>query len=214
MQVLPTLILMKKMLYPPFILALLSAVLLLSASAQAQSANKWTKKQAAKWYNSQVWLNGLALKPHAATDPEEFARQYHANQPAWDKAFAYMKETDLNSLAPGRFPIDGENVYVIVTEAPARELDKARWESHRNYSDIHLVVRGKEKIGLAPVSAATLTEPYDPAKDIMFYTAEGKFYLAEPGTFFIVTPNVAHRPGIRADGDEVVRKVVIKVRTR
>ena len=43
MQVLPNLILMKKMLYPPFILALLSAVLLLSASAQAQSANKWTK---------------------------------------------------------------------------------------------------------------------------------------------------------------------------
>ena len=85
MQVLPTLILMKKMLYPPFILALLSAVLLLSASAQAQSGNKWTKKQAAKWYNSQVWLNGLALKPHAATDPEEFARLYHANQPAWDK---------------------------------------------------------------------------------------------------------------------------------
>jgi biofilm protein TabA len=213
MQVLSTPALMKKMLYPPFILVLFLAVLLIRFQSQAQSADKLTKQQAAKWYKSQEWLHGLQLKPHSSTDQEEFARQYHANQPGWDKAFAFMKETDLNSLAPGRIPIDGENVYVIVTEAPGKDPDKARWESHRNYNDIHYVVKGKEKIGLAAAASATITAAYDPAKDIMFYTAEGKFHLAEPGTFFIIAPRDAHCPGIKVDGDEVVKKVVIKVRT-
>lgn len=78
-----------------------------------QSDNKWTKKEASKWYNSQEWLNGLQLKPHTSFDQEEFAKQYHSNKKGWDKAFAYMKETDLKSLTPGRHQIDGENVYVI-----------------------------------------------------------------------------------------------------
>lgn len=204
---------MKKMLSLPPVLLVCIAVLLTCSQAQAQAGNRWTKKQAAQWYGAQEWLQGSPLKPHAATDKEEFARQYQANKPGWDKAFAFLKETDLSSLTPGRFAIDGENVYAIVTEGPAKEADQARWESHRNYNDIHYVVKGKEKIGLAPVSSARLTDAYDPAKDIMFYTAEGKMYLAEPGTFFIVSPRDAHRPGIKADGDEVVKKVVIKIRT-
>jgi biofilm protein TabA len=190
-------------------------VLLLTSPCQAQSGHKEMKKQAAQWYSSQEWLKGLPLKPHASIDQEAFARQYQANQAGWDQAFAYMKETDLNSLPPGRHPIAGEQVYVLVTEAAAKDLNQTRWESHRLYNDIHYVVKGKEKIGLAPVASSQLATAYDLAKDIAFYTAEGKFHLAQPGTFFIVTPGDAHRPGIKVDGDEeVVKKIVIKISTR
>jgi biofilm protein TabA len=199
---------MKKWFYPLWI-----AFLLINFQSQAQSGNKWTKKQADQWYNNQKWLNGLSSKPHPATDREEFARQYQANPVGWDKAFAYLKETDLSSLKPGKYPIDGEQVYVTVTEGPAKELDKTKWEAHRLYSDIHYVVKGKEKIGVAPVAAAQLTEAYDPAKDIMFYTAKGNFYLAEPGTFLIISPKYAHRPSIKVNGDGSVKKVVVKIRT-
>ena len=199
---------MNKLFYP-FCLA----VWLICFQAQAQSGNRWTKKQVDHWYQRQEWLHGLTAKPHAATDREEFARQYQANPAGWDKAFAYLQETDLNSLAPGKYPIDGEQVYVTVTEGPAKELDKTKWEAHRLYSDIHYMVKGKEKIGVAPVTTAQLTEAYDPAKDIMFYNANGNFYQADPGTFLIISPKYAHRPGIKVDGDEVVKKVVVKIRT-
>lgn len=203
---------MKKWFYP-LCMAVLFIQFQLQAQSTNQSTNKWTKKQADQWYKRQTWLNGLSSKPHPATDREEFARQYQANPSGWDKAFTYLKETDLNSLKPGKYPIDGEQVYVTVTEGPAKDLDKTRWEAHRNYSDIHYVVKGKEKIGIAPVAAAQLTEAYDPAKDIMFYTAEGNMYLAEPGTFLIISPKYAHRPSIKVDGEGMVKKVVVKIRT-
>ncbi len=204
---------MKKIFCSSSIWILCIVMLLISFKSQAQSDNTWTKKQAAKWYNSRKWLNGSKLKPHSSTDQEEFAKQYHNNKAGWDKAFAYLKETDLNNLKPGRYAIDGENVYVIVTEAPTKDLEQTKWESHRNYNDIHYLISGKEKIGITPVSVAKLTEAYDPAKDIMFYTAEGKYHLAEPGTFFIISPNEAHRPSVKVDANEVVKKIVIKVKT-
>lgn len=204
---------MKKMLYSLFIGILFTTALLMNYQSQAQSNNVWTKQQASKWYNSQEWLNGLQLKPHASTDPEEFAKQYHSNKTGWDKAFAYMKETDLNNLKPGRYEIDGDNVYVIVTEAPTKDLQQTKWESHRNYNDIHYLIKGKEKIGVTPVTVATLTEAYDATKDIMFYTAEGNYHQAEPGTFFIIPPKYAHRPSVKTNENEVVKKIVIKIKT-
>ena len=190
-------------------------VLLLSFQCQAQSGHQWTKKQAAQWYRGQEWLKGLPLKPHASIDQEAFARQYQANPAGWEKAFAFMKQTDLNSLPPGRHAIAGEEVYVLVTEAAAKDIDQTRWEAHRHYNDIHYVVQGKEKIGLAPVASSQVTTAYDPARDIAFHTAEGQFHLAQPGTFFIATPGDAHRPGIKVDGSgQVVKKIVVKVSTR
>ncbi len=204
---------MKKLFYLLFIGTLFTSLVLLNFKLQAQSGNKWTKKQTAHWYNNREWLNGLPLKPHASTDQEEFARQYQANPSGWDKALAYMKETNLNSLTPGKYQIDGENVYVTVTEAPAKDLDKTKWESHRHYSDIHYMVKGKEKIGVVPISAAKVTEAYDPAKDIMFYSAEGEFHTATPDNFFIISPKYAHRPSVKVEGEKVVKKIVIKIRT-
>jgi YhcH/YjgK/YiaL family protein len=193
---------------------LLFMLLLFSYESYAQPGNTLTRKQAATWYKAGAWLNGMPMKPHPSTDYEEFARQYHNNKPGWDKAFAYMKETDLNSLTPGRYQIDGDNVFVIVTEGPAKEMNMAKWESHFNYNDIHYVVRGKEKIGVTLVSVASLSEAYDPAKDIMFYTAEGKFHVAEPGTFFVFSPKEAHRPGIKVENNNTpVKKIVVKVKT-
>jgi biofilm protein TabA len=188
--------------------------LLFHLPTQAQSEKMWTKKQATEWYNSQEWLNGLQLKPHASTDPHEFARQYQSNKSGWDKAFTYLKETDFNSLTVGRHQIDGDNVFVIVTEAPAKTMENAKWESHRNYSDIHYVIKGKEQIGVTQVAKVKLTEAYDPAKDIMFYSGEGKFYVTNPGTFFIFPPKYAHRPSVKVEGDDsTVKKIVIKVKT-
>src|SRR5690242_8985166 len=86
----------------------------------AQSANNnWSEKKAKKWFKKKEFLGGLAATPHSSIDKAQFAQQYHLNQAAWDKAFAYLKNTDLKTLSNGRHVIDGENVYAIVTEAPS-----------------------------------------------------------------------------------------------
>ncbi|HWJ89882.1 MAG TPA: YhcH/YjgK/YiaL family protein, partial [Flavisolibacter sp.] len=84
----------------------------------AQSNKHWTEHSAKKWFKKREWLHGLSITPHASIDKVQFATQYHLNQTAWDKAFAYLKNTDLKTLAIGRHVIDGNDVFAIVTEAP------------------------------------------------------------------------------------------------
>lgn len=166
-----------------------------------------------KWFNGKTWLNGLPLTPHKTIDQQEFKKQYEANSQLWNKAFAYLKETNLAELKAGKYPIDGDNVYALVTEGFGRSADTAKWEDHQQYIDIHHVITGKEAMGLAPVTTATVITPYDSGKDIGFYKANGTFYESGTNTFFIVFPKDAHLPGIKIDGyNDRVKKIVIKVK--
>ncbi|MBD0349801.1 MAG: YhcH/YjgK/YiaL family protein [Flavisolibacter sp.] len=160
-----------------------------------------------------TYLDFRKLKPHASIDKVEFAKQYHAHPAWWDAAFSFLQTTDLAQIKPGKYFIEGDNVYATVTEGPARKEDTTLWESHHNYIDIHYVVQGQEKIGVAPVSSAKVVKEYDPARDIVFYTAKGAYYKADPGTFFIFFPKDAHRPNLQLNGNDLVKKVVVKVRS-
>ena len=182
-------------------------VLMVIPDTHAQKVDR----QTLKWYRKGAWLNGLALKPHASVNKAEFARQYKANQELWDKAFAFLRTHDVADLQPGDYPIAGDSVYAKVTEIVDKDLDKTQWESHRKYIDLQYVSRGKEKMGVVPVSQAAVTEPYNDKKDVAHYTADGTYYLAAPGSFFLFFPTDAHRPNIKVD-DNKVRKIVIKIR--
>ncbi len=178
----------------------------------AATGNSSQTKATDRWYAEKSWLNGIQRTPHESIDKQEFVKQYNQNKALWDKAFAYLKETDLVNIKPGRYAIEGENVFALVTEGATKDLDKTRWEAHKNYIDIHAVIRGKETMGIAPVSGAVISQEYDASKDIAFYTSEGKYYTSDTGNFFIAFTRDAHRPGIKADGADSVKKVVIKVR--
>ena len=172
----------------------------------------WTEKKAAKWFKSRVWANGLKLNVAESVDKVAFAKQYTANKAVWDKAFAYFRDTNLDELTPGKYPVDGENVFAAVTDNPTKDFDKTNWESHRKYIDMQYVVQGAEKIGVVPMAQATVTKPYDEARDVANYSAEGKLYEARPGTIYLFFPQDVHRPNIKVDGIEKDKKLVLKVR--
>ena len=52
------------------------------------------------------------------TNKTEFAKQYALNKENWDKAFEFMKNQDLENLAVGKYPINGEEVFASVTDIP------------------------------------------------------------------------------------------------
>ena len=195
-----------------FLSTLFFGLSFLFLAASAQGTNEWTKKKAKKWFKKKEWLGGLELKPSKTVDVQEFARQYHANKAYWDKAFAYLKNTDLDKLPKGKYPIDGDNVFASVTADSSKNFDKTNWESHRKYNDIQYVIDGEEMIGVYPVSKATVTKEYDDKRDVANYSADGKLYSATQGTFFIFFPSDAHRPNVTPGGNKVVKKIVIKVK--
>lgn len=186
--------------------------LILNLEAQTSSGKALTKREAKKWFKQKAWLNGAQLTPHKSINQQEFARQYQLNKTYWDKAFTFLKEMDLQTIAKGKYPIDGENVYASVTEDPSKDFDKTNWESHRKYIDLQCIITGEEKMGVCAVTNATVTKEYDDKKDVANYSADGKFYVGTPGTFFIFFPTDAHRPNITPGGNKVVKKIVIKIR--
>lgn len=163
-------------------------------------------------FSKPAYLQLEKLKPHKSINTLEFAKQYHAQPLWWSKAFAFLKETDLATIKPGKYLIDGDNVFATITEGPPKQSDTTKWESHRIYQDIHYVVKGKEKIGIAPISSATIINDYNNARDLLFYSAEGRHYTADTSNLFIFFPADAHRPNLAIKGQDKVKKIVIKIR--
>lgn len=203
---------MKKKVILSVLLVIFSAFLL-NVFAQSKESKVWSKKTAEKWFNKREWAGGLQLKAYQSLNVQEFAKQYHLNKEDWDKAFAYLKNTDLQKLPVGKYPIDGDNVFASVTEDPTKDFDKTNWESHRKYIDLQYVISGEEKIGMCPLLEATVTNEYNEKKDAANYTAGGKLYDAVPGTFFIFFPTDVHRSNITPGGNKTDKKIVIKIRT-
>lgn len=172
----------------------------------------WTGTEARAWATKKQSSFPSKVIVHPFTNYVEYVQQYHANPGLWDKAFNFLNDKKLDTLAPGKYVIDGDNVYAMITLAPSKEFDKSAWESHQKYIDLQHVIKGQEKIGIVPVSSAKVTDPYDQAKDIAHYEAQGTFYTAAPNTFFLFFPSDAHRPNIKVKGYDTVRKVVIKIK--
>ncbi|WCT11151.1 YhcH/YjgK/YiaL family protein [Mucilaginibacter jinjuensis] len=198
---------MKTRLVLPVILFAIS-FFMIENIALAQQPNE---KEAKKWLQSKTWNNGISQNVDPSVDAVEFYKQYHAHKALWDSVFTYLKNTDLNTIAPGKYPIDGDNAYASITEAPSKEPAKAGWESHQKYIDLQYVIKGKENIEVTPLSTATVTKPYDAAKDVANYSATGTVHTAEPSTFFLFFPNDVHKPNMKVDGYDVVKKLVIKI---
>jgi len=130
-----------------------------------------------------------------------------------DRAFEFLARTDLAALPLGRTDIEGDDIYVLMQEGETKPPEQVRFESHRRYIDIQLVVRGQESIGIAPVSALTTVEPYDPAKDIEFFAVPPATAAVDlrAGEFAVFVPGDGHRPSLHLDGPHVSRKAVVKV---
>lgn len=203
---------MEKKIFLQFVCLLMTFTFVIpTANAQNASGKTWNLQRATKWFQQGEWQKDLALKADPSTDKVAFATQYHENKKAWDEAFDFLRSHNLDTMAAGKYAIDDENVFATITIGPSKPFDKTNWESHRNYVDLQYVISGKEKIGVAPVATATVTTPYDVSKDIANYSAEGKYHIAVPGTFFLFFPTDAHRPSIKVKGNDVVKKLVIKI---
>lgn len=168
-----------------------------------------SKAAVTAWANSRVWANGMQLSLHQSVNTDSFYKAYHLNTRLWQSAFAFLREQNLETILPGKYPIVGEEVYAVVTEAPPKEKNEVKWESHKNYIDLQYIIKGKETIGIADTSTATITKPY--TVDVINYEAKGTYFTSEPGKFFLFFPNDAHQPLIRVKGYELVKKIVIKI---
>lgn len=129
------------------------------------------------------------------------------------KSFEYIKTTDLNNLPPGKYPIDGENIFALVSEYQTKPEIEGKLEAHRKYIDVQFVISGEELMGYAPLGTQHILEPYIEENDIVFFKGDKSFTKVPAGMFAIFFPEDVHMPGIKTGESVKVKKLVIKVRT-
>ena len=136
---------------------------------------------------------------------------YRTLSPRIAAALDYVRATDFTAIEDGRYVIDDDRLFVLVQRYTTKSMSEGRWEAHRRYIDLQLVVSGEERIGFVSLNQLT-PDPYDEAKDLMFLTGErGQWMTLPAGHFTLLWPGDAHMPGISAGRPHDVLKVVVKI---
>lgn len=197
-----------------FVLYLFFCCFLMTAcnKRSGNESSEGNNPDAQSWFEEGAWRGGWKIQADESLDIVEFSSRYSANPERWQRAFEFLANTDLASIEPGRYELEGDKLFVLAQEFESKDEMDVKFEAHKKYADIHYVVRGQEKIGWAPIATAQVLDPYDESKDIAFFSSEeGKYRLSNSETFFIFFPDDMHRPGVRVSGPEQVKKIVIKV---
>lgn len=132
----------------------------------------------------------------------------------YGKAVDFLQNNDLENLAPGKYEIDGKNVYANVTEYTTIPWEDAKYESHHDYTDIQYVIKGSEIMTYAPVEDLNVKVPYNEEKDVVFYDNEnpGLRITAKDGEYIIFNPWDGHKPKAAAGEPAPIKKVIVKIK--
>ena len=145
-------------------------------------------------------------------DKIENSHRYKGLNTRIEKAFEYIRNTDLKNIQPGRYEIDGENVFALISDYKTKPESEGKLEAHRKYIDVQYVIEGEELMGYSPLGNQEILEPYKEENDIIFFKGEKSFTKVSSGMFAIFFPEDVHMPGISSENISEVKKLVIKVR--
>ena len=81
--------------------------------------------------------------------------RYAALNPLFLRAAEYLRRSDLNLMADGRYEISGEDAFLTLTRSSLRLSTEASLEAHRLYADIQIVLSGEEGYGWRSVASCT-----------------------------------------------------------
>lgn len=131
------------------------------------------------------------------------------------RALVYARDVAAG-VADGRIEIDGELLYASVASYETGGREERRFEAHRRYIDVQVLLAGEETIDVALDGGLPILEAYDEQRDVMFLKppAHVASLPMRPGLFAVFYPHDIHRPGCHLGDKQKVRKIVMKVAVR
>ena len=131
------------------------------------------------------------------------------------QSIEYIKDNVNNNTPVGRYDIDGDNMFFMVSDSTSRHIHDANPEYHEKYIDVQIVLVGQE--GMAVNTLPPYTKVLDnklAENDIAFIETpkEETLLILHPNDFIVFLPNEVHKPLCAVDNKiETVRKVVVKI---
>lgn len=136
---------------------------------------------------------------------------YAVLNPLFNDVVEFVKNNDLNSLEPGKYPIKGDDLFLNIAIAKSKTPDAAVLETHNVMIDIQIPLSGSETYGYT--AAANLPEAeYNAEKDITKFgdLAAESYVTCQPGMFAIFFPQDGHAPCISFE--EEIKKAIFKIK--
>ena len=117
-----------------------------------------------------------------------------------------------DGAAMGKYELE-DGAYVSVQEYTTKARSEAKYEAHKKFIDIQLILSGRELIAVTPIEKMEIKDEYNEAKDVMFFhhNDECTDYVLEAGDLLILYPQDVHMPGVCVNERSLVRKIVVKV---
>jgi YhcH/YjgK/YiaL family protein len=108
-----------------------------------------------------------------------------------------------------------DSIFAIVSEYKTSPVEAGKYEAHKKYIDIQVLISGREKVLVAPLAELKVTDPYIEENDCELYKYDSSIsseeVILDGSNFTILFPEDAHMPGRNFEGEEEVKKIVIKV---
>ena len=129
--------------------------------------------------------------------------------------YDFVNKALQNGVENGKYPLEN-GAYAAVSEYESKPFEVAKFESHKKFIDVQLILSGREIIGVMPTERmrlGTCIGEYNPDKDVELYRECGEYEakVLEPGDFLILYPEDGHMPGVQIDGPEAIKKIVLKI---
>lgn len=129
------------------------------------------------------------------------------------QAILHVKAHITPETPVGKHDIDGNRVFMLVSEDNTQPLAERRAEYHARYLDIQIVMRGQERMVFSCLPAGKPETDRLAERDIAFLPAgeQEKNVVLEEGDFVVFYPGEVHKPLVAVDQPASVRKVVVKI---
>jgi biofilm protein TabA len=148
-------------------------------------------------------------------DLKHWKQEERAYSPVIRTAMEYLYNTDFTHMKAGKYEIDGNRMFCIVSESTTKSGQELKAESHESYMDIQYIVAGEEKIGFARLTDEQIvTQDLLESDDAFLYDdlQDEMELILRSGTYAIFFPADLHRPGGKLQEESQLKKAVIKVK--
>ena len=136
--------------------------------------------------------------------------KYVALNPLFADVVDFLKNHNLLTMEPDKYPIKGEDLFVNIQVAKQRTKETCFVESHVKMIDIQIPLSCEETYGYSPLDSLP-DATYDAEKDMTIY--EGvkpkDFVTLTPGMMVIFFPQDGHAPCIIEESE--IKKAIFKV---
>ena len=144
-------------------------------------------------------------------DKIENLKNYAQVNPLFPKVVEFIEQHDLNEMEPGKYEIEGKDLFVNIQMAKGRTPEAAVIETHNKMIDIQIPLSDAETFGFTQRDQLPAAE-YNEEKDITKIPdlAADSYLTCQPGMMAIFFPQDGHAPCIA--GVPEIKKAIFKVK--